>query len=354
MSICLAMIAKNEAPRIARALTSVKSLVNCWSVCDTGSTDDTREIVKECMKGIPGQLVDVAWHNFGYNRQHALSLAEDRADWVLMLDADEELIGTGPILADPNFNSYMIDIRHSDFVYQLRRLVKSRMGWRFEGRTHETLIGTNQGTETRLRSHYIRDYCDSSRRQSGKKFLDDIIILEEQLREEPTNARAQFYLAQSYRDIDHISEALKHYQYRVTMGGWPEEVYYSLYQIAKLTYRAEHSIWPAVDAYLQAWYYRPTRWEALADLCRELRTVKAWYLIDSLLRSLPMILPDSEDKLFITPSASRHVTEERALAAYYIGRRKEARSLFKLLLDVHNVAGADRIRTDQNLKLCED
>ena len=42
--ICLNMIVKNESKVITRLLESVSPIIDTYCICDTGSTDDTKEI----------------------------------------------------------------------------------------------------------------------------------------------------------------------------------------------------------------------------------------------------------------------------------------------------------------------
>ena len=43
--ICLTMIVRNESHIIERCLNSVKGIVDCVAICDTGSTDNTVAII---------------------------------------------------------------------------------------------------------------------------------------------------------------------------------------------------------------------------------------------------------------------------------------------------------------------
>jgi glycosyltransferase involved in cell wall biosynthesis len=52
--LCLSMIVKNEAAVIARCLESVRPCVGAWAIVDTGSTDGTQQIVRDCLRDLPG------------------------------------------------------------------------------------------------------------------------------------------------------------------------------------------------------------------------------------------------------------------------------------------------------------
>jgi glycosyltransferase involved in cell wall biosynthesis len=67
--ICLAMIVKNEEQDIQRCLDSVKDHIDYWVISDTGSEDNTKQLIQEIMDGhgIPGELHDHNWKDFSTN-----------------------------------------------------------------------------------------------------------------------------------------------------------------------------------------------------------------------------------------------------------------------------------------------
>lgn len=79
------VIAQNEAANIARCLNSVRGLSEDVLVVDGGSTDATREIARDC----GARVVEHLWKGFADQKNFALQ--QCRHDWVLTLDADEEL-----------------------------------------------------------------------------------------------------------------------------------------------------------------------------------------------------------------------------------------------------------------------
>ncbi|MDE2147969.1 MAG: glycosyltransferase, partial [Burkholderiales bacterium] len=90
----LVVIARDEAPRIARLLDSVAPWVDQMLVLDTGSRDDTPAIARQ--RG--AQVAHFDWcDDFAVARNAALVAAA--ADWHLVLDADEWLVEGGPALS---------------------------------------------------------------------------------------------------------------------------------------------------------------------------------------------------------------------------------------------------------------
>src|SRR5690349_4491408 len=91
MRVCLSMIVRNEAAVIERCLRSVRPHVHAWAIADTGSDDGTQAIVRRCMAGLPGELIERPWVDFATNRNEALELARTYGDYALIIDADEVL-----------------------------------------------------------------------------------------------------------------------------------------------------------------------------------------------------------------------------------------------------------------------
>jgi hypothetical protein len=84
--LTLAMIVRNEEKHIRKCLQSAAGLVDEMIVVDTGSTDQTISIAKEC----GAHVIEFPWiDDFSASRNRALDAA--RGKWILVLDADEFL-----------------------------------------------------------------------------------------------------------------------------------------------------------------------------------------------------------------------------------------------------------------------
>ncbi len=92
--IDLVLIARDEARCIARCLDSVRPWVDAMWVLDTGSRDDTAAIARRC----GAQVAQFDWcDDFAAARNAALAMS--RAEWRLVLDADEWIDAAGQSLA---------------------------------------------------------------------------------------------------------------------------------------------------------------------------------------------------------------------------------------------------------------
>src|SRR5262245_7862418 len=228
--ICLNMIVKNESRIIERCLNSVTPVINYYVICDTGSQDDTATRIKEFFSQcqIDGEIHHIPFVNFEVARNLALELCRNSAgdfDYILLADADMELF-----LEDRDFMRQLSEpaylIQQSNRIsYYNTRLIGRDHPARYVGVTHEYLdIGC---AAPRLPGLWFYDHAFGTNR-AGKSERD-IKLLTAVLKQEPNNARAMFYLAQSFKDCGRYEEAIEWYQRRIALGGWEEEVWYALY-----------------------------------------------------------------------------------------------------------------------------
>lgn len=82
----LSMIVKNAADTIRPCLESAHKVVSQIVIADTGCTDNTCDIARE----FGATIISVPWENHFAKARNA-ALAPMTTDWVLVLDADEEL-----------------------------------------------------------------------------------------------------------------------------------------------------------------------------------------------------------------------------------------------------------------------
>jgi tetratricopeptide (TPR) repeat protein len=268
-SLCLNMIVKNESRVILRLLESVFSIIDCYCICDTGSTDNTQEIIQEFFqeKWIPGKILKHEFVNFEYSRNFALKACEGMSDYILFLDADMILqIGTQfDKTSLSQWDSFTLLQGTPDFYYKNLRIVKNNGLYSYKGVTHEYLQTPQNNTTFLIKKEdlFILDLGDGGSKQD--KFQRDIRLLLKGLKSEPLNDRYHFYLANSYHDSGNYEKAIQVYEKRIQMGGWEEEVWYSYYKIGHC-YKNMGQNEKAIASWLNAYNQLPERVEALYEI----------------------------------------------------------------------------------------
>lgn len=347
------MIVRNEAHVIRRCLDSVRPWVDCWVIVDTGSNDGTQQLIREHYADIPGELHERPWKDFGHNRSEALVLARDKADYTLIMDADD-WIEAAPGFALPplSADAYQFLFAGDGNTYWRPALVRSALNWTYVGVLHEYIECAAVHSKRKLPGLRVISQREGGRSQISPeaKYAADAALLEQALQKEPDNSRYVFYLAQSYRDCNQFDRSLQAYQRRVGMGGWDEEVWYSLLQIALLSERLEAGDALIVSRYLQAYQYRPRRAEPLRHLARYHRENGQRYALAHLFARQAVAIAQPQDLLFLDESVyAWRSLDEYAVACYWVGQHEEAVEAGRRLLATPALPDAQRTRVIENL-----
>jgi glycosyltransferase involved in cell wall biosynthesis len=200
--ISLCMIVKNEEHCLRRCLESVKNCVDEMIIVDTGSTDRTVEIAES----YNARIYHDSWENdFSKHRNQSLSYAT--GDWILQLDADEEIFPEDSqklkeIIEDGKADCYhcrFYDIKKDGTIhgiFYLVRLFRNGLGMCYERKVHNQL--RTQGREVygsiRIR-HYGYDLTDE---QMEAKHLRTTTLLKEMLMKDPEDVYSIYQLSSSY------------------------------------------------------------------------------------------------------------------------------------------------------------
>lgn len=351
-SVCLCMIVRDESAVIERLLDSVRGIIDTWVICDTGSVDGTPELIRSTLASLPGELHQTDWRDFGHNRTELMRLAHGKADYLLLLDADM-VVERHAELPELTADSYLLRWPGEPEYWQ-KLLVSGHRRWSYYGATHEFIAldeGANPTEVTeRLSTIEIKHHADGGTR--AEKFERDAKLLQRDLARDAANSRAVFYLAQTYRDMGQTEQAISFYQRRAAMGGWDEEVFYSLYQAGLLL--AETGDWPAGLATLvKAFEYRPARIEPLYELASRLR-LRGEYETAYLFASRGIDRPMPPDILFLHPWIYRWgMLFEYSVAAYWVGDAARALKACTRLLAIPELPEAYREQTKVNRGFCE-
>ena len=324
-TLCLNMIVKNESKIITRLFDSVLPIIDSYCICDTGSTDNTIQIITDYFqsKNIPGKIVEEPFKNFCYNRTFALTSAIGMSDYLLLLDADM-------ILEVKNFNkndlikcdNYHILQGNDNFYYLNMRIIKNNGLYKYVGVTHEHIDTPSNSTSKLLEKNelFIRDIGDGGAKHD--KFERDIKLLTEGILEEPNNARYHFYLGNSYHDLGRFNEAIEMYKKRIEFGGWREEVWYSYYRIG-LCYKHMGNLAQAFFYWLEGFQFYNERLEGMYEMIKHYRYDSKHKLCSLLYDSAIKILDNKHNRdqyLFLQNDVYTHkLYYEYTIFACYLG-----------------------------------
>jgi glycosyltransferase involved in cell wall biosynthesis len=231
------MIMKNEGPILPRLFDSIRGFVSEYCVMDTGSTDDTVDVLRSL--DMPGQILHGPFIDFAQARNAMINQCRDMmtsCDYFVLLDADMVL------RVDPAWNWNVLDgkdvynlVQVSSVEYENVRIVR-RTADRIKvvGATHEYYdvpADYSQGLISRDLL-YIDDVGDG--KAKGDKAERDERLLRQDLAKDPDSARTTFYLANTLRDMQKYADAIPYYERRSRMdNGWWVERDYALYMLSR-------------------------------------------------------------------------------------------------------------------------
>jgi len=365
-TITLCMIVKNESKVIERCLASVLPVIDHWVIVDTGSTDGTQEKIREFFNnvGIPGELHEKPWVDFGTNRSEAMALARNKADYSLMIDADEVLVYDSNFDPDEFKKSLVADIYnvfafYGNTKYHRPQLTSNSKEFYYRGVLHE-YVDCKEEIKTRdfARGFTNTPIQDGARSGNPTKYEDDAKVFEEAIAsgnvEEKDFNRYHFYLAQSYRDCQNWEKAIEWYQKRVDLGGWPEEAFYSKYQIGRIMEILEKPIDEILKVYFDSYQMAPYRAEPLwaaARLCRLYSRFDQGYRYAKVAISLQY----PEGALFVGQSVyDWGMWDEYAICSFWTERYREAYIATGKLLQENKYPQEQKKRIEANHKFALD
>ena len=236
-SLTVCLIVKNEEQFLAQCLKSVHGLAQQVVVVDTGSTDRTVDIAKS----FGAEIHSFAWcDDFAAARNAALEHAT--GDWVLMLDADEEL----PAAEHARLQA---DMKRADVIafrlplinkgeegqgkHCVPRLFRNAPGAYYYTRIHEQVfpslvqlgkawgMKTAIGTEELLHHGYTKEII-----RDRDKIGRNLKLLRQAVVEFPNDANLQMNLGLELVHSDDLPAGLVHYReaFRLMSAQAPSEV----------------------------------------------------------------------------------------------------------------------------------
>jgi len=237
-SISLCMIIKDEEQNIRRCLSSVADVVDEIIVVDTGSSDNTCQIARE----FGAKIQSFCWNeNFSDARNASLELAS--GDWILFLDADEELAKESKealrnLVTDDSVEGYFIKVINyignegwietcPDLIF---RLFRNRRDYRFRGAIHEqiadVILEKNNTAAYKIAEEIVvvhYGYLDRQINEKNKKERN-LKIIERELAQKPENKLLRYHYGVELFRAERYAEAARELT-RAANGIDPNTIY---------------------------------------------------------------------------------------------------------------------------------
>lgn len=234
MKLVSMTLSGNNEGQIADALNSVKEMVDACILIDTGISDRTIEIARQCV-GDKLVLKQFPWINdFSAARNFALaSAAEEKADWAIFVDTDERMNWfeepVRSILNDTDKQVYMM--YSFDGSYCKERVFRIPVQDKYYGPTHETFPAYKVGFDTFKSAKFFE--LPKSAEAYKKKFTRDLEILSKHVQANPNDPRWYYYLGDTLKNLGKLEEAIQIFLKCWSLNGWDEEGAWSCFKAAE-------------------------------------------------------------------------------------------------------------------------
>lgn len=296
MSVRLAMLARDEEDAIPGVAEACRGLYDDWILLVDDRDSGLSELAAHThLEGL-GQSVPFRFEDFSQARNRLFEEARKGLgdqDFLLLVDPDSPPTGVLPGLLH---DWYECTWRHGSSEWRLPILVRATLDCHYEGKAHEYLVvpeGNFAAYADQMAVLVLEKPFNVERAEAYLELL---------LPDAPTDARAAFYLARTYRDLGRIGEAVEAYLRCAAMPQWDEQVFCAILDAGVLLSRLDvdlgrvlleraHSMRPLRgDAlYWIAWLAnRMSDPERAASACAE-----------------AIQLPPSSDRLFVNRWAER-------------------------------------------------
>jgi len=361
--LVLTQIMKNEAHVITRMLDSIKSIVDIVCLVDTGSTDNTIEVVKNwgTQNNVETHVFERPFDNFENSRNYSIQVArevtKDRGNdfWGFWLDADETI----EIL--PNFNKaginkdlYMFNTYINVMKYTRNECYKLDKPFRFYGPVHEFIVCDDKNiTSGLMEGINVRVQMDGGSWKGNipEKYKSHAFVLEKYIDQNRQDPRWIFYTAQSYHDSacvpdnreeneERLRRSLKYYKERISRtDGYPEEIFYSQFRVGTIMRALEEPWHLTLNEFLKAYSIDPLRAEPIKAIIDYYLAVGEWhnaYIFSKFAKMnfhqknpYPTRLLFVDESLYIWK-----LLEVHAAACFYTGRKDEAKQNYQEMVNI--------------------
>lgn len=345
---CFVAIVKNESKCIRRCLESVKHIADYYIISDTGSTDNTIEIIKSAGEefGMKGIVRQDEWVNYSHNRNIVMTAAYQLdCDYIIWNDADDYFInsdGDFPTQEDSKEMFEYLD-KHQDTAmfgvtmqycgiqYKRMCILRNNQLYIWKSPKHEYLTATVNDKKGFVHGIINRGSLEGAARKDPERQMKDTKLFLDYIHENggPSKcSREVFYLAQDYSCFDKDSAILYYKMYLEI----PDELTYiqekyvaclRLYDYTKNLMYLEQAI-----------NYVPRRLEAYYELIRYYNSTKEFYKALEWANKAPELRKPHPDDLFSSHDIYQITFDlQYAVTLYWVGKYRSSYEINKKNLE---------------------
>lgn len=364
VKLVLTQIVKDESHVIEKMLDSIKPIVDGICIVDTGSTDNTIEVINNWGKrnGVETYVFERAFDNFENCRNESFTKAREmflkndgNTYYNFWLDADETII------IDPKFDKqkidkdlYMFNTYIGQMKYTRNELCRLDKPFKFYGPVHEFIICDDKNISSGLMEGItvkVEMTGGSWKGNIPAKYLSHAHVLEKYINNSRQDPRWIFYTAQSYHDSacipdnreeneERLRRSMKFYKERVSRAdGYPEEIFYAQYRVGTIMRTMEEPWNLTLNELLKAYNFDPLRGEPIKLIIDYYLSVNEWhnaYLFSSFGKKnyhgknpYPTRLLFVDETLYIWKFLEVH-----AAACFYTNRKEEAKQTYYEMMKI--------------------
>lgn len=268
ITVSLCMIVRNEEDVISKCLDSVSGLVDEIVIVDTGSTDNTKEIVKKYTTNI----YNFEWiYDFSAARNYSFSKAS--MDYIMWLDADDvileedrkkferlrQTLNPAVDIVMMKYNTGFDEQGNVILSYCRERLIKRSKGYKWCEPVHECIdIKGNIANSDVCITH---NKLHVQAKDRNLKIFEDMVSHGKEL-----SPRSLFYFARELQSAGRYYEAVMYFNKFLNMGkGWLEDKINACAGLS-LCYKNLNDPQNRLKSLLRSFEYDTPR----ADICCEL------------------------------------------------------------------------------------
>ena len=211
LSVC--MIVRNEEKFLGNCLESVQVIADEIIIVDTGSTDRTVEIARK----FTDKVYIHAWEN-NFSKSRNQSLAYAKGDWIMIIDADEELVSEDmpnlmKALEEKELDAIMVQVINKsqqdrgESILNSARIFRNNGVIHYEGRVHNRAVGITKSRVCPVR--FFHHGYDVTQIRPQEKFDRTVALLKMDLADDPHNPITHHYLSRAYLSREMYEQALE-------------------------------------------------------------------------------------------------------------------------------------------------